>query len=515
MALPADTDGYRLAAVAIALGLYAAALGWLSMGTGVLPASDREQYELIAFNLARHGEFHVSRTLAADLADGPLQPYSRRSPGYPLYLAAVFASSAEFRALNQTCISDPACEAADPLRNRVRGLTVALIGATVALAFVTTLALAGNWTVSIATGLLCLLLVPTMTSDIPNVLAGFWLLLHASLAALNWRKPRAALGVPSGLALGALMLTKEVFQYWLVGFAFLLAAAAWLDAGRRRALVAACLAPVLAAAALTLPWMIRNAMVVGHFGISGRDGENVAIRAEYGRMTWAEVRGGFAYYLPDFAVVAGARDVAMRWLEPENFGYTRFDRENPEGFYRRAKDDTGETAARASLIDPGWRDSQVATDAALRRASAELMRADWRKHVALTLVFLERAALSIGGNCKNAATAAAERAGPAMRMPVRATCALGTVSTPLFLPLACVLLLLAWRRRTYALLLLVSPVAYGFGIHAAATHFIPRYARPLLPLLVVVAAVAAHESWRCIVERRRREPSPRPAAQPG
>ena len=183
------------------------------------------------------------------------------------------------------------------------------------------------------------------------------LLGHATLAAHAWRRPRIATAVVSGLCLGLLVLTRAVFQYWLVGVAVVLAVGMWREVDRRRELATACAALVLAAWVVTLPWMVRNAVQAGHFGISGRDGEVLAIRAEYGRMTWAEVRGAFAYYLPDLPLVgSGARDRAMRWLEPEPFGYARFDRANPDGFYRRTKDQRGDVAARADRIDPagGW-----------------------------------------------------------------------------------------------------------------------------------------------------------------
>ena len=71
--------------------------------------------------------------MAETRAAGELKPYSSRSPGYPLYLAAVFAVSPEFRSLDQACVIDPACRAAAPLRNRVRQLTVVAMGTTVAL----------------------------------------------------------------------------------------------------------------------------------------------------------------------------------------------------------------------------------------------------------------------------------------------------------------------------------------------------------------------------------------------
>ena len=223
---------------------------------------------------------------------------------------------------------------------------------TVAATFLVTYTWTGSWLVSIAAGLFYLVLLPPLDTSI--VIAAFLLFVHAVLAAETWRKPRLVTAVISGLALGLLVLTKAVFQYWLVGVALLWITGLWWDGPRRRALLPAAMALLIGAGILTLPWMVRNAVQVGHFSISGRSGELLAIRAEYGRMTWSEVRGAFAFYLP---MKGALRDRAMRWLEPEVFGYRRFDRSrsNLAGFYRRTKRETGEVAARADRLDPGWR----------------------------------------------------------------------------------------------------------------------------------------------------------------
>ena len=254
-----------------------------------------------------------------------------------------------------------------------------------------------------------------------DFLAAFLLLGHTAFAAIMWRRPRIVTGVSSGVALGLLALTKAVFQYWLVGIAVVLFTGLWLETDRRRTLLPACVALVLAALAVTTPWMARNAVEVGHFGISGRDGEVLAIRAEYGRMNWSEVPGAFAYWLREFPGIPAHTRVlnsVRRWLEPET-GYTNFDRDNPDGYYRRAKLMAGAVAARADQIDSEWWSSQVKCDSVLRQASVELMRVDWRKHVALTPAFAVRGAGAMGAGV------------------------LGLLVVPAFITV----LLVAWKRR--------------------------------------------------------------------
>ena len=75
--------------------------------------------------------------------------------------------------------------------------------------------------------------------------------------------------------------------------------------------------------------MIRSAAYAGIWGVSGSDAQVIAIRAEYGRMTWPEARGAFAYYLPFY--IGSAREWIMDRVEPPLYGYTRFDRKQPRG----------------------------------------------------------------------------------------------------------------------------------------------------------------------------------------
>ena len=64
--------------------------------------------------------------------------------------------------------------------------------------------------------------------------------------------------------------------------------------------------------------------------------------------------------------------------------------------------------------------------------------------------------------------------------------------------------MVAWRRRRFELGFLLLPVLYVLGIHALATHFEPRYAYPVVPLLVLVFAITAQEVWSCFHDKRDR-----------
>ena len=473
---------------------------WPEADGGRLRSSDGDQYESIAFNMLRYGVYHASPT-AGEGRD--LKPYFKREPGYPLFLAAVFALSPEFQSLTRSCIRDTTCQAAAALRQRAQRLTSVIQAVTVASAFLAAYAWTGSWLVSIAAALFYLVILPP--SDIASVIAAFLLLVHAVFAAETWRSPRLSTGVISGVALGLLILTKAVFQYWLVGMTLLCAAGLWWErSSRRPVLLRACVALLVGAGAVTLPWMVRNATQVGHFGISGRTGELLAIRAEYGRMTWSEVRGAFAFYLPTRNETL--RQEVQRWLEPEVFGYARFDRDNLAGFYRRAKNGTGEVGARANRLVPGWHqrftDHGVGREEVLTRASTELFWEDWLKHTVLTLVFLERGTFFDTRRYDRLHGVADRTHGRVFEFPVTLIQSLAGKLTYLLLPSLGLMLVVAWRRRSVELGFLVLPILYVMGIHAMATHYLPRYSYPVVPLLVLVFSITAHEAWLSHANRR-------------
>ena len=455
-------------------------------------------YLSLGLNLARFGEFHNSRTLLEDRAAGrQLAPYSFREPGFPLYLAAVFASSPELDALPRRCFrwleGEPGrepdvCEAAAPLMRRVWRVTSVLAAASVAFLFVVTFLLTRSRAAAVGAGLAGMVVVPMLaTANVHDFLAGILLLVHATLATLTFRRPRVATGVACGLALGCLALTKAIFQYWLAGVVVVLAAGLWRDARRRRALIPACAALVAAAWVTAAPWMLRNAVVAGHFGVALRGGEALAYRAQFALVTWAEVRGAFAYWLPDVSFLGAARGQLMSWLEPAAVGYTRFD--------VAALRNTSAAEARADRIDPWWRESSVARDAALGQAALSLIRENWLKHAALTPAFALNGANVFPDRCRADVETAATRFRAPMGWPARQVCgAAGLAAFLCALSFLGVLAMAAWRRRDVGLALLLSPAVYAFGMHALATYFLGRYSRPLVPLLVVAAVLGAHET---------------------
>ena len=443
----------RAAGLVLLIGLASFAQSWLAIDGSDRTSGDPTQDARIALNMIRHGEFHDTPQLAWERNQGTLRPYAHTAPGPPTFLALIFWNTPEMiETIGAECYGqNRECRSGDAARTRVLRVGAVVRGITVAAAAAAAFALTGSLTMAMAGGVACLLLLAINWST-PSVLSGFFLLVHSVLAALTWRRPRIVTGAVSGIALGLLALTRTIFQYWLVGVAVLWLIGVWLYPNRRRATAPALAVLVVAAWAVALPWMIRSAAYAGIWGVSGSDAQVIAIRAEYGRMTWPEARGAFAYYLPFY--IGSAREWIMDRVEPPVYGYTRFDRNNPEGFYQRANAWTGETAQRADRIEPEWRNREHAGQQGVQRQAAmALYLEELPKQAILTAAFALR----------------------------------GTEG--LVLPALGGVWLLIRRRPGFELAFLLLPAISSAALLAVGSHFIERYGFPFMPLGSVIFTI--------------------------
>lgn len=432
----------RAAGLVLLIGLASFAQSWLAIDGSDRTSGDPTQDARIALNMIRHGEYHDTPQLAWERDHFTLQPYAHTAPGAPTFIALIFWNTPEMiETIGAECYGENReCRAGDAARTRVLRAGAVVRGITVAAAAAAAFALTGSLTMATVGGVACLLLLAINWST-PSVLSGFFLLAHSVLAALTWRRPRMVTGAASGIALGLLALTRTIFQYWLLGVAVLGLIGFWLYPNRRRATAPALAALVVAAWAVTLPWMIRNAAYADIWGISGSDAQVIAIRAEHGRMTWPEARGAFAYYLPFY--IGSAREWIMDRVEPPVHGYTRFDETNPEGFYARANAWRRETAQTADAHQ----------ESVQRQAAMALYLEELPKQAILTAAFALR----------------------------------GTEG--LVLPALGAVWLLIRRRPDFELAFLLLPAVSGAALLAVGSHFIERYGFPFMPLGSVIFAI--------------------------
>ena len=349
-------------------------------------AADAGLYEEQAYRLATTGDFvRPQEDEGWRVHDG--ERYSTHPVGYVVYLAAIYLSYPAIGELSAECITDTGCRPGQPVRDRMRFAGSAMRGIAAAAVVLVTALFSANMLLALAAGVVCMVLMMAQW-DTPAVMAGGLLLAHAALAAKAWQRPSIRVGVLSGLALGALVLVRSIYLYSLVIVPLVWLAGIWLIPSQRRRTAPAFVALTLSACVVVAPWMTRNWVQGGAFAVSAGGGLILAIRAEYGLMTWPEVGSAFAYFLPTHVPF---RASAMRRLTAGPNGYVRFNRDDERSYYRRTLLRAGRVASLADAADPEWRTASIARqDAALSAAAMAVYREHWLKQIALTVVFLHR-----------------------------------------------------------------------------------------------------------------------------
>ena len=222
--------------------------------------------------------------------------YSTQPVGYVVYLTALYLSFPEIGEISVECIIDRACQRGSPVRERMRHAAAVMRGIAAGAAVLVTALFSAHVLVALLAGLAGMVLMP-MQWDTPAALAGVLLLAHAALAAVAWQRPSVRVGILSGLALGALILVRSIYLYSLIVVPLVWLVGIWLIPSQRRRTAPAFVALTLSACIVVGPWMARNWVQGGAFAVSAGGGEVLAIRAEYGLMTWPEVGRAFVYFL--------------------------------------------------------------------------------------------------------------------------------------------------------------------------------------------------------------------------
>jgi hypothetical protein len=178
--------------------------------------SDRQKYPLIAYNLVEHGAYYANEDYGRRLSRGaPIVPYVLRAPGYPFFLAAVFAMSRHFDGVDPGCLITDRCPGAAALRRDVQRASAVVAALLVpATALVVGVAF-GGWYAAAAA---CVLMLFSVPNNDQSRLAALFLLGHAGFGMGVYRteaRRRFAFAAISGLLLAALILTRAIFQYWL------------------------------------------------------------------------------------------------------------------------------------------------------------------------------------------------------------------------------------------------------------------------------------------------------------
>lgn len=398
-----------------------------------------------------HFKYGVVSDLRTDRPD--ITPTYRREPLYPLVLSGVLQTIADPQTTTHDCLTIPE-SACVPLQLKLQWFNLILL---LALCLTTFLAgrviLGNNFGPYLAT--LLVGFAPGLTEAINNfyteLAAALPLLILATFLYLCvTRKQWQKYAIVAGCTFAALMLVKAVFLYF--GVILLLAFTTYALQKRDRQPLKMAATILLVAYAIAGVWMTRNYVYFGTAKISGRGGEVLAIRAKFSEMSWTEYRASWLAYTPNYG-----EPLLEGFFKPED--YARFDRANPESFYRSTKNRI--TAMRAAdVVQKVYQQQEI--DDSLKAESIAKIKQNWLKHLALTATFAYR-----GSFIKMVAENSL--------VPIRLVYIIS-----LF-----VVLSLSLKYRDVGMIFFLLPALFSYGIHAFASHYISRFSVPLIPCLAI------------------------------
>ncbi|HKY03077.1 MAG TPA: hypothetical protein VJM53_11050 [Burkholderiales bacterium] len=300
----------------------------------------------------------------------------------------------------------------------------------------------------------------TLLSELP---AATLLTLASFLLLRALQTQRRRLFVFSGLCFGLLCLTKASFLYVSAVFIFLLLVFSFWRSTRSKpvARTSDVLMLAMCIAVCVLPWMTRNYVELNTFKVSGRGGVVLYTRALKDLMTWEEYRGSFYAYAPvgvqqviglmsgysknDLAEGGSLERLNRRRNEADKFAAAAGEPERALSFYPKAMG-TEQALINRYAGEPNAKDL---VDAELKQQALEIIKEHPWRHAALILPFLWRGAPYV---------------------------------TPILLAF---LFVFGFRKKDPAMVWYVMPALGLIGFYAVLTHFISRYADPIVPLAAI------------------------------
>lgn len=419
---------------------------------------DATENRRAAYHLAKHNVFSF------DQDDTPLvEPSILREPAYPFYLATVLHFYSDLESLTLKCLEKgDTCEPTRLLLNLANiPLYIGLIWIFTAASYL----IIRNWWVVIALNAILISVdVLFYRVNLTELPAALFLLVHAfflyKILLEHESKHQAYLyAIVSGIGLGLLVLTKAVFLYWVIVLGVILTIAYLFKRSDTITLYRAYVVLFIFVALVTVPWVVRNYNKTGELKIAGRGSTVLAVRAEYSFLTWNEYIASFVVFSPSFV--------------SENI-LPSFDEED---YYRLQRD-------RSSVIEEtywyigGFNQGRVAeraqeqfgeiSDDTIGSAAFSIIRENWIQHLALTVSLGWRGSFYEIRNIVFPFYDVLQVFLMFVSMPSLFISAIYSI-----------------KKRRWGLLLFLMPALFSFGIHAATTHYIPRYTAPIVPILFI------------------------------
>lgn len=451
-------------------------------GASVAPLKDDAlHYVAMAYNVVKYGVMTHSR----DDQPEQLNPKYRREPLYPLLLAAALRSATDTGAYTLDCLLyGKECAGT---RARLALANQLLIAATIVLTVLAGRLISGGWIAAYLAGLVLLAGNYFAENDgayplLTEPLAAFLMLGHALAGALTFRnRPTGLLPVLSGVCLGLLVLTKAAFQFWLLALLALWVGVVAIPRLRARPDLARSLALMLLPALLiTGSWAVRNYVHFGQFAVSERGGSVLLLRAAFLGMTDREYRAAWCMWTPD-ELTALKKRLCADVVPADTLRFKRL--EGKQKGFKDLRDKMASAIAAENTDRP--RDHQQML------SGLSLLRREWDKQLWFTPLFAYRGAwVAVRPyRCPEPACGRLALKG------VGALHAASSYARLLFIPALLLALVWALVKRRHDVTFFLLPAAYSFGIHAVATHYLPRYTVMLLPVLAVALAVSLTLAW--------------------
>ncbi|WP_376091066.1 hypothetical protein ACE7GA_21040 [Roseomonas sp. CCTCC AB2023176] len=340
---------WRAGAVFLAAFALLLFLGWRTPPRD-LSVFDQRFYAVTAWDVATRGVFtdgYFARQQGPEVA----RPAGMwLAPGYPLLLAGLVQLDPALREAT-TCLvrrlgegrTGADCPVA---RGLVLPVNMALVAGAVVLNMLAAARVAHGmpWVPLVAAAATLAALLPyvrTLSLAMTESLGLFLFALAAFLFLAAWQGRGRAMAAAAGLALGLLVLTRPSHVVLIPLALLTLAVLPPRGVPWRRGGVLA-LAFGLGVGAATLPWMLRNEVALGRFGLTANYGPAVLTeRLAYNRMTPTEFAQSFVYWLPDFGDRLAERLFGRDLVE-------KLDWDRPNSFYMQ-----GQADRQAALDAPG------------------------------------------------------------------------------------------------------------------------------------------------------------------
>jgi hypothetical protein len=459
-------------------------------------SGDARQNIVVGLHLSQDGVYREN-------LDDPV--YYRREPFYPFLIAAMDRTRGllGMERIPTACgeLDESAWEPCPEILAQFKFIGVTFLVVAAGAACLLVFALTGSYVLSLAAWSLTVASQSLLTyadRNITEVHAAALVTLVALFGVYAVTRRSMWLFAVFGLVLGLLVLTKTIFSIFWVPAALIILAMGWKACSAKR-LAASILVFVVCANVLPVAWMTRNALVGGDFELTERRSFGVlSIRASYDTMTPREALAAFFFYTPSI----GKRGMEKWGFEEAD--YTRFDTKNEDGFRR-----TGQKQYRARMAELQEEyypvaDAETANKNAFAddvidqvgREARERILSDPIAHLRATIVLAYRAMfpeLGFGYRpTKDPLQSADWLSAPprpvySVRRPDQTSYNLATGLALLLVPL------IGWlRNRDLSPLMAFLPAIYLHGAYAAATHFLPRYAYPELPLRAAALCVLAY-----------------------